>query len=432
MNKIFVFLSLLICSCVTGPKYLSFDDALRTGMEKIENDLPEGADVAILDFKSDNENLSSYIIEEMYDKLINFGKLSIMERSRTNTIAMEVGYQLSGEVDDNEIINIGHQLGADFVVTGQITFSGEAYRLRVFTIDIEKGRRVASSSLNINPNDRQINHLINTRTASNIQETGTSNNVREGEELLYDSLQNLYRNVPRGSRILVSDISGSNDFSIQYIQSVIVSEARGMNVFLEEQRLAAMEAQKALLSGEYAWNDSTRVFNLEGASIIITGGVFGSGETRRFVFQAVDVETAQIIAESCVLFRRNNTEYINNVEALVQRTNRALNNIRNGSSFVIINNIGTSRNADFVFDMLESNLVNNAKFRVVTREGHNFELIRKEQDFQWSGWVADNSVVQIGRLIGAEYIIVMEAISNRIQLRVANVMSGSTVAQETL
>jgi len=153
-------LSLIICSCVTGPKYLSFDDALETGIEKIQNELPEGTQIAILDFKSDNKNLSSYIIEEMYDKLVNSGKLSIMERSRIDTIRMEVDYQLSGEVDDNQIINIGKQLGADFVVTGEIAFSGEAYRLRIFAIDIEKGRRVASSSLNINRNDRQINYLL--------------------------------------------------------------------------------------------------------------------------------------------------------------------------------------------------------------------------------------------------------------------------------
>jgi formylglycine-generating enzyme required for sulfatase activity len=164
MKKIMVVLSLLVFSCSTTPNHYSFDNALEIGTEKIQNDLPQGADVAILDFKSDNENLSAYVIEEMYDKLINFGKLSIMERSRINTIAMETGYQFSGEVDDNEIIEIGHQLGADYVVTGQIIYSGEAYRLRVFAIDIAKGRRVASSSLNINPNDRQINYLLTAKT----------------------------------------------------------------------------------------------------------------------------------------------------------------------------------------------------------------------------------------------------------------------------
>jgi TolB-like protein len=168
MKKILVVLSLLVFSCSTTSNYYSFDNALEMGTEKIQNDLPARAEVAILDFKSDNENLSAYVIEEMYDKLINFGKLSIMERSRTNTIAMEIGYQFSGEVDDSEIIKIGHQLGADYVVTGQIVFSGEAYRLRVFAIDIVKGRRVASSSLNINPNDRQINHLLAIETVENV------------------------------------------------------------------------------------------------------------------------------------------------------------------------------------------------------------------------------------------------------------------------
>ena len=151
---------MVLFSCSTVPNYLSFDEALENALNRVENDLPEGSDIAILDFKSDNPNLSSYIIEELYDKLVNNRKLSIMERSRIDTIAIEVGYQLSGEVDDKEIISIGHQLGADYVVTGQITFSGEAYRLRVFAIDIEKGRRIASSSLNINSNDRQINYLL--------------------------------------------------------------------------------------------------------------------------------------------------------------------------------------------------------------------------------------------------------------------------------
>jgi TolB-like protein len=168
VNKVFTVVFLMVLfSCSTASNYHSFDQALENAINKVENDLPEGSDIAILDFKSDNPNLSSYIIEELYDKLINNRKLSIMERSRIDTIAMEVGYQLSGEVDDKEIISIGHQLGADYVVTGQITFSGEAYRLRVFAIDIEKGRRIASSSLNINPKDRQINYLLSSTSYDN-------------------------------------------------------------------------------------------------------------------------------------------------------------------------------------------------------------------------------------------------------------------------
>ena len=192
MNKLWVILlSFIIFSCTStketgSSSYYSFDDALETGTNKIYNDLPESAKVAILAFKSDSENLSSYIVEEMYDKLINFG-MTVLERSFTETIAMEVGYQFSGEVNDMEIVSIGNQLGANYVVTGQITFSGEAYRLRVFAINIEKGQRAASSSLNISSNDRQINHFISMRTKKNIEEN--TENAGNKIIVLNDTLQ---------------------------------------------------------------------------------------------------------------------------------------------------------------------------------------------------------------------------------------------------
>jgi TolB-like protein len=170
MNKLIIVILVIITisSCATVQNDYSFDNALENGIQKIINDLPANADIAILNFKSDNTNLSSYIIEEIYDKLINGGKFSIMERSRTDAIFDEVGYQLSAEVDDNEIINIGHQLGADFVVTGQIIFSGQSYRLRISAIDIAKGRRVASSALNIKSNDKQVAFLLNQNNSQNL------------------------------------------------------------------------------------------------------------------------------------------------------------------------------------------------------------------------------------------------------------------------
>lgn len=224
MKKICMILTLIICACSTAPKYLSFDDALGTGIQKIGNDLPEGTQVAILDFKSDNEILSSYIIEELYDKLINLRKLVIMERSRTNIIAMEVGYQLSGEVDDNQIINIGKQLGADYVVTGQIIFSGEAYRLRVFAIDIENGRRAASSSLNINQNDKQITYLLgNTNSTANKNKTENNNiqNSLIGNWFNEDDdsyLQFLHNNILAGTDGDGNKVAGTYDDKILYIE----------------------------------------------------------------------------------------------------------------------------------------------------------------------------------------------------------------------
>jgi TolB-like protein len=439
MKKIVVILSLIISSCSTAPQYLSFDDALGTGMQKIENDLTEGSQVAILDFKSDNENLSSYIIEEMYDKLVNSGKLIIMERSRTNTIAMEVGYQLSGEVDDSQIVDIGHQLGADYVVTGQITFSGEAYRLRVFAIDIEKGRRVASTSLNINQNDRQINHLITTKTAANVQVTEADDNMRDNEDVLLTAIQNLFKRIPRNSRILITDFIGTNEFQPRHIQSLISNEARGMTVIIEEQRQAAINAQKELYNDYNVSDDSMpQLGNMVGANVIIAGGVFGNSDSRRIVFRAVDVETRQIISESCILFRKNNTELINNVESLLQRINNSIyNKIRDGSAIAIINNSGTNRNADFVFDMIENNLVNQSKYKIVIRttsyaSDYIADLIQKEIEFQMSGNASVDTVIMLGMAVGARYVMNIEFVNNGINVKIFDVTQGNTIIEEIM
>jgi TolB-like protein len=435
MNKACSVLVLIVLfSCSSVPKsdynYHSFDEALEIGIQKIGNDLPEGSDIAVLDFKADNPNLSSYIIEEMYDKLINGGKLSIMERSRIDTIKMEVGYQFTGEVDDNEIINIGHQLGANYVVTGQIIFSGEAYRLRIFAIDIEKARRIASSSLNIKSSDRQINYLLSSKINENTRVVD-ANNDATNENILYEAVQGLLKKIPKKSRVLITGITGSNELKAQYIQTTIANEAKDILIITEDQRTASIEMQENLLSGEYS-DDSVTIGNMGGASIIVTGGVFGTGESRRIVFRALDVEKGLIVSESCVLFSQNNTELINNVEALSQRINNNLSKIiRNDTAIVVINSVGTRRNGDFVFDMIENNLVNLFKYKVVTRS--ELELIRNEQNLQWStGYFAEETMVMIGKLIGAQYILNIKYINEKIQVAVIDVNKGNSFFQETM
>ena len=433
MYKFFVILSFLICSCSTTSNYYSFDNALAAGTERIQNELPKGAKVAILDFKSDNENLSSYIIEEMYDKLINFDKLAIMERSRTNTIAIEVGYQLSGEVDDREIVRIGHQLGADYVVTGQITFSGEAYRLRIFAIDIEKGRRIASSSLNINRNDKQINYLITTQTTTNVYES--QNIVNNNENVLLTAIQNLLENIPRNSRVIISGIIGTNDLSQDYIQEKIFDQ---LLLRFPNNEISLIDyKQRSNMVKEIEFqinrNNMIAIGRMVGANIIITGGIFGSRDTRRITFRVLNVETRQIVASSCVLFNQNNTDFINDVEALYQRVyNNLYNNIKSEAIIGINNTIGTNRNADFVHDIIENNLINNSRYKIVTRSNYDLDLIKKELDFQWAGYVSDETSVRLGREMGSQYIINIEFVNNKIRINIIDVEMGRIFRQELL
>jgi hypothetical protein len=59
--------------------------------------------------------------------------------------------------------------------------------------------------------------------------------------------------------------------------------------------------------------------------------------------------------------------------------------------------------AEYVIDELEFKLVNSRKFQIVDRR--RLEQIRREQNFQLSGDVDDNSAVSIGNMLGATIVI---------------------------
>jgi len=59
--------------------------------------------------------------------------------------------------------------------------------------------------------------------------------------------------------------------------------------------------------------------------------------------------------------------------------------------------------AEYVIDELEYKLVNSRKFQIVDRR--RLEQIRREQNFQLSGDVDDNSAVSIGNMLGATIVI---------------------------
>lgn len=132
-------------------------DAVNSAAAKIEQEIAKGKKVAIYDFASSSRPLSDYVIDELIDIFINHKKLTVAERKRLAVVRDEMDYQdWSGEVDDDEILSRTHGMGIDFVITGQLDYDGLYWRFRIYAIDGNKRVRVASSSLHIKNNDRQL------------------------------------------------------------------------------------------------------------------------------------------------------------------------------------------------------------------------------------------------------------------------------------
>jgi TolB-like protein len=93
--------------------------------------------------------------------------------------------------------------------------------------------------------------------------------------------------------------------------------------------------------------------------------------------------------------------------------------LEKGNKIVVLNfSAPTARLAEYVAEELTAGFVNNGSWTVVDR--NNLELLQQEMQFQLSGEVDDDTVLSIGKKLGAQIIISgsMEAVGNLFRLRV--------------
>jgi len=171
--KLFSVVFLFVCAGLFAQN-ISLDQAVQSSAKAIETRLKQGEKVAVLSFTSSAQTFSDYIIDELATAISASNKIMVIDRQHTDAIRKEFKIQFSGDVSDDEVRRVGHQLGAQYVVTGSLVDIGNAYRFRVAAINIESAVREGSSSLNVNINDPQVVFLLTGQRPT--QTSGTSNN----------------------------------------------------------------------------------------------------------------------------------------------------------------------------------------------------------------------------------------------------------------
>ncbi|MDR1398863.1 MAG: CsgG/HfaB family protein [Treponema sp.] len=122
------------------------DSVIQSTFETISSLLPSSAKIAVINVSSNDSAEAEYIIEEMSLLFVNSRKYTIVDRRTLDAIRQERNFQMSGEVDDDSVVSIGHFLGADIVLTGSISGEGEMRRLRFRALDVKTAQVLAMSS----------------------------------------------------------------------------------------------------------------------------------------------------------------------------------------------------------------------------------------------------------------------------------------------
>jgi hypothetical protein len=158
---------LLWCSCVSAPAPHpgadsvpdSLDGSVRSGADYLAEKIPARAKIAFVSMQSPADNLSAYVIDTAIMHLINKDMFTVIERSEITVLQKERNYQLSGEVSDETAVFIGHQLGAEVIITGSLMETGGFYSLRVKALDVKTAQILGTRIYRVAP-DRTLTALL--------------------------------------------------------------------------------------------------------------------------------------------------------------------------------------------------------------------------------------------------------------------------------
>ena len=139
MRKIiFTFMFSLISVAVSfsQSKGVTIDNALKQAAEKFSSSLKNKTTVAILGISSSYNELSEYMLGELTTDIVQLRKLQVVTRANLDVIKREMNFQLSGEVSDETMQQLGAKTGAQTVISGTFKPLGTLYVLDIQAFDV--------------------------------------------------------------------------------------------------------------------------------------------------------------------------------------------------------------------------------------------------------------------------------------------------------
>jgi len=121
------------------------EQAMNNAADVLMESLEKTATLAIVNVSSNDRDLSEFITNELEFLLVS-KRFKLVDRSELDMIRKEQNFQLSGDVDDKTIAAIGKFAGANIVITGAVTGTGETRRLRLRALNTQTAQVMAVAS----------------------------------------------------------------------------------------------------------------------------------------------------------------------------------------------------------------------------------------------------------------------------------------------
>lgn len=141
-------LFVLLFSCQTYNKNVTLENAAQKAAADISDKILKG-NIAVINVSAQNRNLELQIIRWLENSLLANNHLEVVSRQQIDTVLQEQKLGASGIVDDASAQEIGHILGAAYVLSGELAKIGDRYILNLQLLEVETARLFYSNSFNI-------------------------------------------------------------------------------------------------------------------------------------------------------------------------------------------------------------------------------------------------------------------------------------------
>ncbi|NOY60839.1 MAG: hypothetical protein GXO75_18170 [Calditrichaeota bacterium] len=141
----------------------------------------DGMTLAISDFENNtnvfsHEMLGKTIPEMLKTELAQLGDITVLERSKINAVLSEQALGQTGIVDPQAAQKVGKLLGAEFVLTGELSTAGNRFRIDTHIVRVETGQVFAEKVTG--PNEKAIEKMVHV-LANNINFNLTGHGERK-------------------------------------------------------------------------------------------------------------------------------------------------------------------------------------------------------------------------------------------------------------
>lgn len=140
---------------------ITLEKAIDEAAAAFSSRIKAGSTVVVVGISSDSNELSEFIADELSYKIYSLNKLKVAERKSLDAIKKEMNFQLSGEVSDDTIKQIGNITGASTVIVGTFKRQRTHYLLTIKALDVSTAIVQAMHRTQVVQSETIINAMAN-------------------------------------------------------------------------------------------------------------------------------------------------------------------------------------------------------------------------------------------------------------------------------